>query len=156
MDKEVFICSLIKPVTEILAKKKIEMVSNDECAQCEIKSDATNILTVTEPTMMDLMMAAHIEAKLNEVKNVSRQNLEESKKSIHGFKKGFFSNNKTTNKNSKPTINGTNNEATSNIKNMISKPSDALFLPDVQLAMSGNPFVKQLKQGGKIGHIFEL
>jgi hypothetical protein len=116
------------------------------------------------PSMMEMMMAAQLEAKNADDAVKERERDKQSKAFGGGFKKGFFgggsssksahkkaassSNSITTKKEVAPPIPPSSTEAA--IPTITKKAANSLVMDDVQQAMreEANPLLEKVKQGG--------
>lgn len=146
-------------------KVLIQEVTSSGSIEKENVSSSSAVTTVTEEiSLMDMMLAAHQEAKQASDQIKTQERVKEAKKFGGGFKKGFLggggSSEKKGTKKSSPQASTPSNSSSSSSSSNQQQPSDiptitsqqsqsSLVINDVQEAMKeeSNPLLQQIKQG---------
>jgi hypothetical protein len=110
--KESLISSLLrkdqKPKSAIIQEIGVADKNNEKAEELITGKEDEKRAAVTSddgPTLLEMMMEAQNSAKVEKEKEVTQIQKEESKKSLNGFKKGFFGSNKSVNQAKKSTSN---------------------------------------------------
>ena len=167
-DKAEAVMSLLGEQTNTGPKKLIEEVGAPEV------DNTSSTEEVEEPSMMEMMMAAQLEAKRANDAAKEKERAKQAKKFGGGFKKGFFGgDSKPTKKKSTTSVSATQRGTDSSKKSSVpaipppsSSKSDiptiakketanSLVMDDVQEAMKeDNPLLNKIKEGGKLPFYF--